>query len=146
MDCPVCKNAMIVLELDEVEVDYCADCRGVWLDSGELELLLEEFARLAREHRFRLLLVAFPVRAQVETVPLFDYPQTRLKQIAGTLQLPYLDLLPSLREAHQKDKNGREALYFDHCHLTPYGNQLVTPILYQFLKRSIDSRGISAGP
>ena len=44
MDCPVCKNAMIVLELDEVEIDYCTDCQGVWLDAGELELLLENAA------------------------------------------------------------------------------------------------------
>ena len=40
MDCPVCKNAMITLELAEVEIDYCTGCRGIWLDSGELELLL----------------------------------------------------------------------------------------------------------
>ena len=40
MDCPVCKNAMIVLELAEVEVDYCTDCGGIWFDAGELELLL----------------------------------------------------------------------------------------------------------
>jgi len=40
VDCPVCKNAMIVLELAEVEVDYCTDCGGIWLDAGELELLL----------------------------------------------------------------------------------------------------------
>jgi Zn-finger nucleic acid-binding protein len=40
MDCPVCSSAMIVLELDEVEVDYCPDCGGIWLDAGELELLL----------------------------------------------------------------------------------------------------------
>ena len=40
MDCPVCKNAMITLELADVEIDYCTDCRGIWLDSGELELLL----------------------------------------------------------------------------------------------------------
>jgi Zn-finger nucleic acid-binding protein len=40
MDCPVCKNAMIVLELAEVEIDYCTDCGGIWLDAGELELLL----------------------------------------------------------------------------------------------------------
>ena len=40
MDCQVCKNAMIVLELAEVEVDYCTDCGGIWLDAGELELLL----------------------------------------------------------------------------------------------------------
>ena len=31
---------MITLELAEVEVDYCADCGGIWFDSGELELLL----------------------------------------------------------------------------------------------------------
>jgi len=42
MDCPVCKNAMITLELQEVEIDYCTDCGGIWLDAGELELLLGE--------------------------------------------------------------------------------------------------------
>jgi len=33
---------MIVLELSEVEIDYCPDCGGIWLDSGELELLLND--------------------------------------------------------------------------------------------------------
>ncbi|MHC4394447.1 MAG: TFIIB-type zinc ribbon-containing protein [Planctomycetota bacterium] len=41
MDCPVCKNAMITLELTDVEIDYCTDCSGIWLDAGELELLLD---------------------------------------------------------------------------------------------------------
>lgn len=41
MDCPVCKNAMITLELNDVEIDYCSDCSGIWLDVGELELLLD---------------------------------------------------------------------------------------------------------
>lgn len=40
MDCPVCKSAMITFELDDVEVDYCLDCRGIWLDAGELQMLL----------------------------------------------------------------------------------------------------------
>jgi len=40
MDCPVCKNAMITLELADVEIDYCTDCGGIWLDAGELEQLL----------------------------------------------------------------------------------------------------------
>ena len=31
---------MITFELEEVEVDYCTDCAGIWLDAGELELLL----------------------------------------------------------------------------------------------------------
>jgi len=42
MDCPACKNAMITLELEEVEIDYCTDCGGIWLDAGELEQLLNE--------------------------------------------------------------------------------------------------------
>ena len=42
MVCPVCKQQMIVLELHEVEIDYCPSCSGIWLDAGELELLLED--------------------------------------------------------------------------------------------------------
>jgi Zn-finger nucleic acid-binding protein len=33
---------MVVLELQEVEIDYCTACHGIWLDGGELELLLED--------------------------------------------------------------------------------------------------------
>lgn len=40
MDCPVCENVMITLELKDVEIDHCLDCGGIWLDGGELELLL----------------------------------------------------------------------------------------------------------
>ena len=39
MDCPVCHNPMIVLELEMVEIDNCTSCGGIWLDSGELEQL-----------------------------------------------------------------------------------------------------------
>jgi len=41
MDCPACKEPMIVLELNEVEIDNCSSCGGIWLDHGELQLLLE---------------------------------------------------------------------------------------------------------
>ena len=41
MNCPVCKEPLVVLELEQVEVDYCTSCDGVWLDAGELELLLD---------------------------------------------------------------------------------------------------------
>ena len=33
---------MITLELNEVEIDHCVDCGGIWLDAGELELLIDE--------------------------------------------------------------------------------------------------------
>ncbi len=40
MDCPKCKNPLIILELGGIETDYCMDCGGIWFDAGELELLL----------------------------------------------------------------------------------------------------------
>jgi Zn-finger nucleic acid-binding protein len=36
---------MITLELQEVEIDYCTDCAGIWLDAGELEMLLDDRER-----------------------------------------------------------------------------------------------------
>jgi len=45
MDCPVSKSAMITCQLEEVEVDYCLDCAGIWLDAGELEMLLDDTSK-----------------------------------------------------------------------------------------------------
>ncbi len=41
MKCPACKNLMIVVEHQKIELDYCVKCSGVWFDAGELELFLE---------------------------------------------------------------------------------------------------------
>lgn len=41
MNCPVCKKPMVILELQSVEIDHCMFCGGIWLDGGELELLLD---------------------------------------------------------------------------------------------------------
>jgi Zn-finger nucleic acid-binding protein len=41
MICPVCKTDMIVVEYHDIELDFCAECKGVWFDSGELELMLQ---------------------------------------------------------------------------------------------------------
>ncbi len=40
MKCPVDKSVMMVLEHRRIELDYCLKCSGVWLDSGELDLLI----------------------------------------------------------------------------------------------------------
>ena len=42
MYCPHCKEPMIILEYEEVEIDYCLSCEGIWLDAGELELLFDD--------------------------------------------------------------------------------------------------------
>lgn len=38
--CPHCEKPLLVLEYRNVEVDWCFECKGVWLDQGELGLLL----------------------------------------------------------------------------------------------------------
>ena len=40
MKCPNCASPLIVLEIEDVEIDHCTTCKGVWLDAGELEILL----------------------------------------------------------------------------------------------------------
>jgi len=40
LECPKCKEPMIVAEHDDVEIDCCPACGGVWLDGGELEALV----------------------------------------------------------------------------------------------------------
>lgn len=42
MICPVCKKPMLIVEYNQVEIDYCPSCQGIWLDQGELELLLDK--------------------------------------------------------------------------------------------------------
>ncbi len=42
MKCPVCKEPDLVMsERQGVEIDYCPVCRGVWLDRGELDKIVE---------------------------------------------------------------------------------------------------------
>jgi len=43
MQCPVCKEEMIVVEHEKIELDYCPGCDGIWFDAAELELLFDAF-------------------------------------------------------------------------------------------------------
>lgn len=45
MNCPVCANVnLLMTERQGIEIDYCPNCRGVWLDRGELDKLIEKSA------------------------------------------------------------------------------------------------------
>lgn len=48
MQCVSCKEPMLVLEADGVEIDFCLDCGGTWLDAGELEILTDDPERAAQ--------------------------------------------------------------------------------------------------
>jgi Zn-finger nucleic acid-binding protein len=42
--CPACRVDLVMSERQGVEIDYCPRCRGVWLDRGELDKILERSA------------------------------------------------------------------------------------------------------
>jgi uncharacterized protein len=52
MQCPVCDVRLAVSDRQGVEIDHCPRCRGVWLDRGELDKLIERTAshRPYRDH------------------------------------------------------------------------------------------------
>lgn len=51
MECPNCPDvALVIAERQGVEIDYCPQCRGVWLDRGELDKLLERAADRGEKH------------------------------------------------------------------------------------------------
>lgn len=45
MRCPKCGMAMTTSVLSDVEIDVCPDCKGIYLDAGELDKLLQESRR-----------------------------------------------------------------------------------------------------
>lgn len=44
MKCPVDDETLVMTERSGVEIDYCPKCRGVWLDRGELDKIIERNA------------------------------------------------------------------------------------------------------
>jgi hypothetical protein len=41
MKCPNCNETLLMIERNHIEIDYCPGCRGVWLEKGELDKMLE---------------------------------------------------------------------------------------------------------
>lgn len=53
MQCPSCQSVLVMSERKGVEIDYCPSCRGVWLDRGELDKIIDRAldAEIAAEVR-----------------------------------------------------------------------------------------------
>lgn len=45
MKCPNCEVPLVMTERSGVEIDYCPQCRGVWLDRGELDKIIDRSAQ-----------------------------------------------------------------------------------------------------
>jgi Zn-finger nucleic acid-binding protein len=44
MKCPIDGSDLVMTERQGIEIDYCPKCRGVWLDRGELDKIIERSA------------------------------------------------------------------------------------------------------
>ncbi|HYP28817.1 MAG TPA: zf-TFIIB domain-containing protein [Blastocatellia bacterium] len=52
MNCPVCETPELLMsERQGIEIDYCPQCRGVWLDRGELDKMIERSSNLSPRPR-----------------------------------------------------------------------------------------------
>lgn len=51
MNCPKCNAELHISDRQGVEIDYCPQCRGVWLDRGELDKIIERSASYDSKRR-----------------------------------------------------------------------------------------------
>ncbi|KQY51776.1 zf-TFIIB domain-containing protein [Lysobacter sp. Root494] len=47
MKCPACDVTLVMTDRQGIEIDYCPQCRGVWLDRGELDKIIERTSAVA---------------------------------------------------------------------------------------------------
>ena len=109
------------------------DWGAAW-DPSSWRVIADRFDHLrtlAGRHHFRVAVVAFPVRFQVDARFLDDSPQQRVKALAESRGFLFHDLLPLLREHRGED------LFYDHCHPKPGGNSLIGRAIAEFVAPEI---------
>lgn len=118
------------------------DWGSAWTDSAwrRIEPLLMDFRRQATLHGFTPLIVCLPVKLQIESRLVYDQPQRRLQAVAARLGVPVLDLMPFLRERLPR---ATAPVFMDHCHYTAYGNEVLAPIILEFIRANRPAREIT---
>jgi Zn-finger nucleic acid-binding protein len=53
MNCPSCNVTLVMSERQGIEIDYCPNCRGIWLDRGELDKIIEKSSTLGNNQNFQ---------------------------------------------------------------------------------------------
>jgi len=98
--CPKCDVPLFVLRFKGIEVDFCDQCRGVWLDAGELEELLSRTGARAND------------------------PLLKFQQQNGRVPVGHKHLCPRCDESLQEiqiEHSGSKVLALDKC---PHGHGL----------------------
>ena len=93
-----------------------------------------ELKKQGEINKFQLLIVVFPVKWQVLAKFECDYPQKKIRKLADELEVPLLDLLPLLKK---NCENSSVELFYDQCHLTPHGNEIVAKYILKFIQKNI---------
>jgi Zn-finger nucleic acid-binding protein len=44
MNCPICNVTLLLAEKQGVDIDYCPQCRGLWLDKGKFEKIIDKIS------------------------------------------------------------------------------------------------------
>jgi len=73
MNCPSCKIPLVMSERQGIEIDYCPQCRGIWLDRGELDKLIEKSIAAENQQDFN----AGSPQHQQQQQPPSSYDQQR---------------------------------------------------------------------
>ena len=69
MQCPVDNETLVMADRNGVEIDYCPKCRGVWLDRGELDKIID---RAAGAPAAAATAAVSPPRAPREAAPVYQ--------------------------------------------------------------------------
>lgn len=80
MQCPVCRVNLVMSDRQGIEIDYCPQCRGVWLDRGELDKIIERSTPAA---------APAPAQPQHQPQQAHYQPQPQYQQPQGYPQQPY---------------------------------------------------------
>lgn len=83
MICPTCGDTHLVMtERQGIEIDYCPKCRGVWLDKGELDKIIERSVALEQDLLKQKMQQQQPPQApqQQQTPPQSPYQQQPFQQ------------------------------------------------------------------
>lgn len=87
MNCPVCNVSLTMTFRENVEIDYCPKCRGVWLDRGEIEKIIAGATRSGEQSfdRDDNDDDDYRKRREVPGSPPTHYPQKKKKGFLGEI-------------------------------------------------------------
>lgn len=114
MKCPVCAGVDLVMsDRQGIEIDYCPKCRGVWLDRGELDKIIERSAReddqppaMGRAQTM------VPPQHQPQQTPGYQQPMPMRRDDSDDSKFGYTYQQPQQGQPYRKKSIWRELLDF----------------------------------